>query len=403
MNYPQSQKSNCTCLNQRLLLCLALGATVSGCWSEVEYTEPAVAEKSTAAVELSTGVDPAKAASGFGDDLAATLAAEMPATVDPADTTPIEETNPTSAAVVGDRYAAKGPAVETAAAEPEEPATTPPAEDFSGGLFDDPPTEEVAATEPPATTTATAEPAATELPTSTTPAVTDTVASLFDEPDAAAPPVPGENTVDGSKLPEEREAIAETSDELIANLNDDDIPAPTDQAARNTRRAAWLLGSKLSLAALANDYSASNDEVQKLYGQSQTLAEMLGITVPELPARPAADAPTSTTKPAFNFLLGAAGQEIGRELARRQSADQAALFELAVKSNLLLVLYQPGSSTTGAIAAAIERAGPRANLPATLWQPLLETLTAQASLADVRTAVYKLHADADKYLEQPVE
>jgi hypothetical protein len=124
--------------------------------------------------------------------------------------------------------------------------------------------------------------------------------------------------------------------------------------------------------------------------------------VPDLPASPAAGSPPPVPSPALSYLF-TQGQDIGRELARDHGADQAALFEVAVKSNLLLVLYRPGSPTSDAIASAIEQAGPRAKLPNTMWQPLLDTLAARASLADVRKGVYKLHEEADKFLDAPAQ
>ena len=56
------------------------------------------------------------------------------------------------------------------------------------------------------------------------------------------------------------------------------------------------------------------------------------------------------------------GREIGGELSKLGD-DHAALFEVAVKSNILLVIYKPEAPTTQAIGVAIEKAGERAKLP----------------------------------------
>jgi hypothetical protein len=185
----------------------------------------------------------------------------------------------------------------------------------------------------------------------------------------------------------------------IPNSNNDEIQTPPAVDAWNTRRAAWLLGSKLSLAALANEHGATAVEVQKLFGQSSALAKKLGIPLKDLPARSTAGAARPANDPALDYLF-TEGQEIGGALAKGQGVELSALFEVAVKSNILLVIYQPGSPTTGAIAAAIEKAAERAKLPETLTRPLLDALAAKSTMVDVRRAVYELHAATDKYLDE---
>ncbi len=105
---------------------------------------------------------------------------------------------------------------------------------------------------------------------------------------------------------------------------------------------AWLLGSNLSLAALANDRAAAADKVADWFDKSQRLAKLLDTTVADLPPRPAADQIDPRADKAMEYLFNE-GQTIGRHLATQFGDDHAALFELAVKSNILLVLYQPGA------------------------------------------------------------
>ncbi|MEX0642584.1 MAG: hypothetical protein WD468_07775 [Pirellulales bacterium] len=347
----------CNYWHQCVLIGLAVVCAVGGCWREVEYTAPDantsadqpapsladhVADKTipstpTLATDSRAEDDPKAAASEFGKDLAATLS----------------EAEPTVQAS------------ESAATTPTDAATPVPKPDVG---------DRYAATTP-------VESSSPEVVESTT--------------------TPPDSLVNNSMLPEEREAIAEISDVPIPNLNDDDIQTPPAVAAWNTRRAAWLLGSKLSLAALANEHGAPAAEVQKLFGQSSALAKELDIPLKSLPARPVGGAVRADNDSALDYLFNE-GQDVGGALASQQSADHAALFEVAVKSNILLVLYKPGAPTTEAIAAAIERAGERAKLPATLWRPLLDALAAKGTLSDVRQAVYQLHEATDKYLDEAV-
>jgi hypothetical protein len=101
-------------------------------------------------------------------------------------------------------------------------------------------------------------------------------------------------------------------------------------------------------------------------------------------------------------LLGE-GKRIGGELATNGGPDHASTFEVALKSNLLLVLNKPGSAAVGHISAAIERAAPQAGLPEELWRPLLDTLANGSPAVEVRAAVRKMHADVDRYLAAAAE
>jgi hypothetical protein len=153
------------------------------------------------------------------------------------------------------------------------------------------------------------------------------------------------------------------------------------------------------LAALANDRGVAVKNVPSWFQDAGAAAKFLGTTVSPLPEPATTDETAPASRQVINYLV-ANGQRIGRDLAKQHSSEQAALFEIALKSNILLLLYTPGASAGGSIAAAISQAAPQAKLPAELWQPLVEALNKQASQADIRAAVRKLHVDVDKYLGQ---
>ncbi len=244
-------------------------------------------------------------------------------------------------------------------------------------------------------------------------ASTEDTDSLFgaqppDEPPPARPPV--------AEQPAAEQPAAESSPTVDDLLGEQPVPpaAPTSppatadrysnpstppDAARppSTRRLAWLLGSKWSLAALAADRGAPRAEVDKWFNQSQALAHTLGLTLPALPDPDRYRDGTAAGHAALDYLFRQ-GQQVGRELLQQYGVGHAALLEMAVKSNMLLVLYEPGSSDASAVSSAIAAAGKRAGLPAKLCQPLLNDLANAASRADVDRAVFQLHAAVDQYL-----
>jgi hypothetical protein len=185
-------------------------------------------------------------------------------------------------------------------------------------------------------------------------------------------------------------------------IENEPVPeAPPPDPTLATRLAAWQLGSKLTLAALAHDRGLVPDDVASWFSQARTAAEKLGTSVADLPAP--ASSPGDAGSHTVHDYLFQQGQRIWRDLTDHHGADHAALFEAAVKSNVLLVLYQPGSPSVEPLTNSIRDAASKAELPAELFQPLLDTLAQQSPAAAVRVAVRKLHTNVERYLSQQAE
>ena len=211
-------------------------------------------------------------------------------------------------------------------------------------------------------------------------------------PDASADDPPP-NPVENNQLP-----IADTNARTVSATVES---APPPRSV-NTRRAAWLLGSKLSMAALAHDRGVAADDVPRWFEEIRSMADLLQTSVAELPDRPAESEGDATSRQVLSYLLDQ-GKQIGGDLATDHGADHAALFEVAMKSNLLLVLYKPGSSVVDHLSTAIAVGAPRANLPPELSRPLLDMLASGSSPATVRAAVRRMHADVDRHLTTAAE
>jgi hypothetical protein len=97
------------------------------------------------------------------------------------------------------------------------------------------------------------------------------------------------------------------------------------------------------------------------------------------------------------------GQRIGREIATKHGADHVALFELALKSNVLLVLYVPRSPVSEALGISMAQAREASGLPAELWQPLLTSVAEGRETEVVRRLVFQLHEDVDRLLSAATE
>jgi hypothetical protein len=142
--------------------------------------------------------------------------------------------------------------------------------------------------------------------------------------------------------------------------------------------------------------------VNKWFDEAASAARLLGTTIPDLPESAAAFDGGQASQRVLDYL-GIQYDRIARDLSKNGNTENAALFEIALKSNILILLYSPGNSSAASVSAAISRAGQQAKLPAQLWQPLVDMLGKQTPVDDVRAAVRKMHKDVDEYLANSAE
>jgi hypothetical protein len=224
-----------------------------------------------------------------------------------------------------------------------------------------------------------------------------------DEANSEAPINPVEPETETSANPAESPAETPTeSTDTEAVAVSVTVEAEAPQSSVNTRRAAWRLGNRLCLAALANDRGIATEDVPKWFQEAQSMAALLNVAVTELPPQPSILPPEGASPEVLKYLLEHVKSITGR-LAADHGAEQASLFELATKSNLLLVYSKSDSSAVTQISRAIATIGPRTGLPPELWQPLVEALTSGAPPAAVRQAVKEMHSNVDEHLAPAVE
>jgi hypothetical protein len=175
------------------------------------------------------------------------------------------------------------------------------------------------------------------------------------------------------------------------------LPAVAARAAvagAVTRAAAFIIGDNLSLAALLYARGADKDMVDGLLAKCNGRAKDLAVELKPFPARSQTE--TQTTADVIHYLIAGDGWAIGTALVKRYGKDHGLLFEIAVKSNLLLLLYQPGDDS--GIGAIIKSRCEEAKLPLPSWSPALAAIAAKKPYDDVREAVLKMHKDITAYL-----
>ena len=178
--------------------------------------------------------------------------------------------------------------------------------------------------------------------------------------------------------------------------NADSQPSPAS-VKPPSKAIAWELGNQLSLAALL--YNARGIENTESLTKAKILASEVDAQVPPFPAKTGEKAKDSAA--VIIYLLNGAGKTIIGKVKEKYDQDHADLFEMALKSNLLLLMYGPGEKEGKTIAGVIKRNGTRAGLPESLWQPVVSKVEADESFDDVKAAVFKMQEDVRLHLSRP--
>lgn len=200
-------------------------------------------------------------------------------------------------------------------------------------------------------------------------------------------------------------SLAPPAEAPSTDLPTSDPPAMPEPAAADappapvsTKRSAWILGSRFTLAALANDRGIAPDEVPKWFDEARTIAHALSVPLADLPKPPPQSPSYSPSREVLGHILNEE-KTIGPLLATNYGPDHDAIFRLAMRANLLRVLNTPGSKAVATLSNSIAELGPRTGLPSELWQPLLDTLNdAATTSAAISTAVPQTHQKIEQHL-----
>jgi hypothetical protein len=301
---------------------------------------------------------------------------------------------PPAAAPPSESPAAETPQVETPAAEttpePKAPSATASSNaDLLDELWGEETDTSAEAKEPepaPAVETPTNKDDTTEGPTLPfdEPSQPGEGKSLFDEPEAEAPV----ETKQPEPLPEPSPAI-ERAAPMAADVMK---PLPAVPVLEfNTRHLAWLLGGKLGLAELADLDGATATEVAEWRREVARLAKSLKV------ADPSTGGAASAADERVKNMLDAASRA-GAELTRAHGPDHAALMEIALKTNALLVVAKDHPDLAGSVGRAVEGAAERAMLPKFLWEDSVRVLKANPDADQAHDAVVRLHQRVESFL-----
>jgi tetratricopeptide (TPR) repeat protein len=160
------------------------------------------------------------------------------------------------------------------------------------------------------------------------------------------------------------------------------------QASVSYQQQAWDLGNNLSLAALLNAASSDSGLVGRTFTSAKINAKNLKINLPELPLKTGDKIKDNAA--ALSYLLNTTGMPIMKILTDTLGAKHAALFELAFKTNILILLYDPDGKETAAIVGVIDKRHNTAGLPSSTFSELKRLIAARSGSEVIKKEVFAL-------------
>jgi tetratricopeptide (TPR) repeat protein len=164
----------------------------------------------------------------------------------------------------------------------------------------------------------------------------------------------------------------------------------------STMARAWVLGSKLSLAGTLYSQGGDAATVDRQFAAASDAAASFGLKLPALPARTGDRVKDSAA--VLAYLLKSTGDPIRAILAKSYGSEHAATFEIALKSNMLLILYGPGESSTNAIANVIRSRTASLSFLNEMMAKLLELIDQKASFEQVKAELFNIHEIAPQFI-----
>ena len=177
------------------------------------------------------------------------------------------------------------------------------------------------------------------------------------------------------------------------------VPATHAEITDLAKAAAWRLGDQLSLAGLLYAQGNQPDKVEQLLISLKPLAGAMEIEIRPFPPRAATE--TETYADIIRYLIKDDGATTGQQIAEKFGVAAGTLYEVSIKSNLLLLLYEPGDDQ--GIGGVIQSRMSEVGLPETLWMGVVTAINNKAPQGDVKDAIFKMHDDVAAYLGEQAQ
>jgi len=173
--------------------------------------------------------------------------------------------------------------------------------------------------------------------------------------------------------------------------------SPSTTMAPPTDVVAWVLGTKLGMAAVGSEAGASEKVVSDLMATANALADALGTQLPELPKR-SGKSKSEFAADVLHFMTKEV-DPVCQHLAKKYNKRHAEIFEIAMKSSALAIVYVPGNSEGLTVANVVEEQAKQCELPEKLWKPFVDSIRRRESYEIVvKAKMREMHTATREHL-----
>jgi hypothetical protein len=178
-------------------------------------------------------------------------------------------------------------------------------------------------------------------------------------------------------------ACGKDKDKGKGSGDDKGLGAKTGGVPTSREGQMYMLGQKLSQAAMVNGRAAP-DVVARTFKSASTIADITLQTklapLPEVTGDKAKDGAEG-----MHYLLGGQGKELGAKISAEMGEQAVAAYELAVKVNMLPMLYidDPADKMADTMIDVFTRLGQKLKLPDTALGPIIAKMKARAPMKEV--------------------
>lgn len=206
-------------------------------------------------------------------------------------------------------------------------------------------------------------------------------AATVDASDQAAPEVETQAPESQPELPEPQ---AEKKDISILV-----------QPKKSVDRAnVWRAASRWSIALALHAKGMKPKSYQSAWKSAETAAETLTLKLPLIPKIGEDQDPVATVQVA---MIEAEGPDLWQAIESEHGIPAGDLAELAVRTHRMLLTYSPTKPHFANEAVELTRLAESAELPSSLWQPLVKLMEAQGSYKEVKRAIFQMHKNVAQH------
>jgi hypothetical protein len=165
---------------------------------------------------------------------------------------------------------------------------------------------------------------------------------------------------------------------------------------RDKHKNVWDFGSAIAMAACSYDAGADQKLVDEQLEITRRFADEIDIIVPLFPSKTGNKVTDSAD--ILHYLLHSVGRNLSGILKNRFGYKAVQFLELATKSHLLLIIYEPNGDLTQSILSIIKRKSELTGLRNDLSRSLTTAIESATEYDTIKREIFKFTRRVSEFL-----